>query len=303
MDELLSEIETDQEWSNDNEIKILESFNYLNKIQGKDFRNKLIDAFNVWLAVDSHYILVISAVINKLHNASLLIDDIEDHSDKRRGFPVAHRIFGTPSTINTANYIYFLALDQLKSLNNSSLIDIYNDELINLHRGQGMDLYYRDNFICPSISQYLQLVNNKTSGLLRLSIKLLLTFSSFEKNLIPLINKIGILFQIRDDYLNLFDSNSLNKSFAEDITEGKFSFPIIHGILTDKDSIKIINILKQRTKDHDLKLYLIDYLKTRTNSAEFTLQVIRKLHSQSIELINNLGGNSLLVKILDDLLL
>lgn len=51
-----------------------------------------------------------------LHNASLLIDDIEDNSNLRRGIPVAHNIYGVPQTINSANYVYFLGLEKVLQL-------------------------------------------------------------------------------------------------------------------------------------------------------------------------------------------
>lgn len=47
------------------------------------------------------------------------------------------------------------------------------DELINLHRGQGMDLFWRDSLLCPSEEEYVEMVNNKTGGLLRLAVKLM----------------------------------------------------------------------------------------------------------------------------------
>ncbi len=57
-------------------------------------------------------------IIGDLHNASLLIDDIEDNSKLRRGKPVAHSIFGVAPVINCANYVYFLALNKCQNLNN-----------------------------------------------------------------------------------------------------------------------------------------------------------------------------------------
>jgi geranylgeranyl diphosphate synthase type 3 len=101
------------------------------------------------------------------------VDDVEDSSILRRGIPVAHSIFGTPQTINSANYVYFRALSLLLSMNNAKLIDIFTEELLNLHRGQGMDLYWRDSLTCPSEADYLEMVGNKTGGLFRLAIKLM----------------------------------------------------------------------------------------------------------------------------------
>ena len=60
---------------------------------------------------------------------------------------------------------------------------------------------------------------------------------------VPLVNLIGILFQIRDDYQNLQDTTyTNNKGLCEDITEGKFSFPIIHAILARPDDRQLISM-------------------------------------------------------------
>ena len=101
------------------------------------------------------------------------VDDVEDSSILRRGVPVAHNIFGTAQTINSANYIYFLALDEIQKLKNPAAIGIYTQELLNLHRGQGMDLFWRDTLTCPNEEEYLEMVGNKTGGLFRLAIKLM----------------------------------------------------------------------------------------------------------------------------------
>jgi geranylgeranyl diphosphate synthase, type III len=106
------------------------------------------------------------------------VDDVEDSSNLRRGVPVANNIFGVPQTINSANYVYFLALQELQKLRSPKAIQIYTEELINLHRGQGLDLYWRDNLFCPSEEEYLDMVGNKTGGLLRLAIKLMQAESS-----------------------------------------------------------------------------------------------------------------------------
>ena len=103
----------------------------------------------------------------------LRVDDIEDSSVLRRGIPVAHNIYGTAQTLNSANYVYFCALQELLKLNNPKFTEIYAQELCNLHRGQGMDLYWRDTLTCPSEEDYLEMVGNKTGGLFRLAVKLM----------------------------------------------------------------------------------------------------------------------------------
>lgn len=91
----------------------------------------------------------------------------------RRGVPVAHRIFGVAQTINSANYAYFLAQQELAKLKDQRAYEIFTEEMLNLHRGQGMDLYWRDALVCPTEDEYLAMVQNKTGGLFRVAIRLM----------------------------------------------------------------------------------------------------------------------------------
>ena len=106
---------------------LIEPYHYINAVPGKDVRGKLIDCFNLWLNVPQDEIEVlneIKAIVADLHNASLLIDDIEDNSKLRRGVPVAHSIFGVAPVINTANYVYFLALERCHGLKNEGAMKV-----------------------------------------------------------------------------------------------------------------------------------------------------------------------------------
>lgn len=109
-------------------------------------------------------------------------------------------------TINSANYMYFEAQQQLKQLDNwPHAFTIFNEELLNLHRGQGMELYWRDTLQPPSEADYLQMVANKTGGLFRLILRLLQVPSKCEYDIGPVVEVLGLMFQILDDYKNLKD--------------------------------------------------------------------------------------------------
>lgn len=83
--------------------------------------------------------------------------------------------------MNSANYVYFCALQELLKLGNSKFIEIFTEELCSLHRGQGMDLYWRDTLTCPSEEDYIEMVGNKTGGLFRLATKLMMAESTVQK--------------------------------------------------------------------------------------------------------------------------
>ena len=258
---------------------------------GKNIRAQLISAFNAFLHVPPEALSLITDVIGMLHTASLLVDDVEDSSLLRRGIPVAHNIFGRAQTINSANYIYFQALQLLLQLNNPETIQIYTEELISLHRGQGMDLFWRDTLTCPTETDYLEMVDNKTGGLFRLAVRLMQACSpNTTHDFVPLVSTIGLLFQIRDDLLNLCDPGyTTNKGLCEDLTEGKFSFPVIHAVRSDEGNMQLINILKQKTTDEAVKGYAVRYMEER-GSFEYSRRVIQELRRKAVEMVEGLEG-------------
>ncbi|KAK3360263.1 isoprenoid synthase domain-containing protein [Lasiosphaeria hispida] len=297
---------TRRTWSDDKDKVLTGPYDYLNERPGKDFRSQLIKAFDAWLEVPEDSLEIITKVVGMLHTASLLVDDVEDSSLLRRGFPVAHTIFGVAQTINSSNYVYFCALQELQKLKNPKVITIYAEELLNLHRGQGMDLFWRDTLTCPTEDDYLEMVGNKTGGLFRLGIKLMQAESRSLIDCVPLVNIIGLIFQILDDYQNLWSREyTANKGMCEDLTEGKFSFPVIHSIRSNPTNLQLLNILKQKTENEVVKRYAVDYMES-TGSFEYTRKVltvlIERARKMTDEIDEGRGKSRGVHKILDRLI-
>ncbi|XP_018571729.1 geranylgeranyl pyrophosphate synthase [Anoplophora glabripennis] len=271
--------------------KLMEPFIYILQVPGKDIRSKLAKAFNYWLNVPDEKLSQISDIVKILHNSSLLIDDIQDNSILRRGIPVAHSIYGVASTINTANYTSFIALERVMDLNHPEAISIALEQILELYRGQGMEIYWRDNFTCPSEEEYKQMVKRKTGGLFMLAIRLMQLFSDNKADFTKITGILGLIFQIRDDYINLVSKDYMHhKSYCEDLTEGKFSFPIIHAIHSQAEDKQIIHILRQRTKEIEVKKYCVDLLE-KFGSFEYTRQTLKNLEKDAKEELEKLGGN------------
>ncbi|XP_046654709.1 geranylgeranyl pyrophosphate synthase-like isoform X1 [Daphnia pulicaria] len=280
---------------------LLQPFTYLLQVQGKQIRVKLSLAFDYWLHINPEKLNIINDVVQMLHNASLLVDDIEDNSILRRGIPVAHSIYGVASTINSANYVYFLGLEKVLGLNHPQATEVFCEQLLELHRGQGMEIYWRDSYVCPTEEEYRLMIVRKTGGLFGLAVRLMQLFSTTTIDMNPLMAILGLYFQIRDDYANLnLKEYAENKSFCEDLTEGKFSFPVIHAIRSRPDDQQIINILRQRTKDMDVKRYCVSLLE-KFGSFEYTRQTLIQLDLDARREIEKLGGNPILERVLDEL--
>jgi geranylgeranyl diphosphate synthase type 3 len=165
-----------------------------------------------------------------------------------------------------------------------------------------MDLFWRDTLTCPTEEDYLEMVGNKTGGLFRLAIKLMqaesplvgkrspaATYGSGGSiDCVPLVSTIGLLFQILDDILNLSSPTyTARKGLCEDLTEGKFSFPVIHAIRADPHNLTLLNILKQKTQDEEVKRYAVGYME-KVGSFEYSRAVVQSLAQEAKGMVDEL---------------
>nr|WGJ63579.1 geranylgeranyl pyrophosphate synthase [Aspergillus striatus] len=258
---------------------------YLLSLPGKKLRTQLILSFNEWFKVPDDKLQTIIEVVELLHTASLLVDDIQDSSKLRRGQPAAHIIYGSAQTINSANFAYFLAEERLAELGSLKSLHVFIAELLNLHRGQGLELYYRDSLICPTEAEYMKICCIRV----RLQSAVVLPAKADESSdCSKLADTLGIIYQIRDDYQNL--RSDQGKGYGEDLTEGKFSFPMIHSISSAPDNTCLIDILRQRTEDEALKLAAISYIES-TGSFEYCRQRLESFQAEALRLVEQLEVN------------
>lgn len=280
---------------------VLQPFTYILQIPGKMTRAKLAHAFNKYLRISPEKLALVSEIVQMLHNASLVLDDIEDSATLRRGIPVAHAIYGVPSTINAGCYAMFMALERVVSLNHMEAIKVYTEQILDLHRGQGMELYWRDNFVCPTEEEYKRMVMQKTGGLFLITIRLMQLFSDNKSDFRKLVELISLYLQIRDDYCSLKSKEYADKkTYCEDLTEGKFSFPVIHAIRSHPEDSQVFNILRQRTTDVDVKRHCVKLLE-KYGSFEHTRQVLLDIDKSAREEVKKLGDNEMMISVIDSL--
>ena len=209
------------------------------------------------LSLEQAYSL--TPLVEFVHTASLIHDDIEDSADLRRGKPAAHIQYGIDTAINSASWLYFQAsvcINQLKVDDNFKLklYELYTNELRRLHLGQAMDIYWHRNpEIFPTRAEYSAMVKNKTGTLASLAAKIGcvaggMSVAEAEKYG-EIAANIGMGFQIIDDVINLTTGN-VGKKRGDDIVEGKKSLPVlIHTELKPQDKVQIADYMKTAAKD------------------------------------------------------
>ncbi|KAL2194458.1 isoprenoid synthase domain-containing protein [Corynascus similis CBS 632.67] len=274
--------------------KVLEAPSlYIDSLPGKGIRNHTIMALNAWFNLPPREIAIILRITDLLHGASLMLDDIQDSSQLRRGKPAVHLVFGPMQTINSAGYRFLAALAEVRKL----------DELQELYVGQSHDLSWTCNLECPTEEEYLAMVDSKTAGLFRMFARMLDALSnSPTKPNVTLLTRfmtlLGRLFQIRDDYMNLTSSDyAKQKGFCEDLDEGKYSLAVIHALGRCKDTgtstisdtkdglhtAVIQNLLSQRRVSGgmslDQKRLFLEYLKDG-GSLEYVRRAVDALQGE-----------------------
>jgi len=206
-----------------------------------------------------------------IHNGTLIIDDIEDSSDYRRGKPCTYKIYGLDIAINAGNAMYYLPLlpliknkEKIPPQKLCKIYEIYVQEMINLSLGQAMDIaWHRGLANADEISEkdYLQMCAYKTGTLARMSAKIAAVLADATAEQVEKIGhfaeSIGVAFQMQDDILDLTGEEFAEKKGGrgKDITEGKRTLIVIHTlkVADSKDKKRLIQILNMHTSDQKLQ--------------------------------------------------
>jgi geranylgeranyl diphosphate synthase type I len=200
------------------------------------------------------------------HNGSLIVDDIEDGGELRRGKPCIHRMFGEDVAINAGNFLYFLpALVLVKNrgrVSDSVLLaayEVFSQEMLNIHVGQAMDiLWHRGGAENITEEQYMQMCAYKTGTLSRMAARMAAVLSGGSeaqaRSLGRLAEAVGVAFQIQDDVLDITSSGRDRERFGKapgnDIREGKRTLMVIHclGKAPPQDRRRLLDILDSPEK-------------------------------------------------------
>ena len=181
-------------------------------------------------------IYTLAPLIEGIHTASLIHDDIEDNSELRRGKPAAHVAYGLDSALNSGSWLYFRALQSIEGYHAPADIklDLYTAALTHiraLHEGQALDIHWhRTAGFFPSRQDYERMIRLKTGALAALAAYTGMRAAGKEheesKVFASLFAGVGVGFQILDDVKNISAGNA-GKKRGDDIVEGKKSMPVI----------------------------------------------------------------------------
>jgi len=183
-------------------------------------------------ASDLERIVKAAAMIEFIHTATLLHDDVVDNSDSRRGIKTAHQSFGNESTILVGDFLYSRAFQIMVQINHMGIMEVMSDATNTIAEGEVLQLINSGN---PKINkeQYLEVIYRKTGKLFEAAMVvggLLSNQSQTVLNTLQLFGKeLGMAYQIVDDVLDYSSSfEIMGKDVGDDLAEGKVTLPMIY---------------------------------------------------------------------------
>ena len=244
----------------------------------------------------------IAPLVEGVHTASLIHDDIEDGADTRRGQAAAHVEFGEDVALNAGSWLYFhsatsiqkLSLDEKTKL---ALYELFLEELRRLHLGQAMDiLWHRNPEIVPKIEEYRAMVRNKTGTLARLAVRAGMMGGGADVEAQERAGKIaediGTGFQIIDDVVNLTTGNP-GKKRGDDIVEGKKSLPVILHLQKNPGDVRILSGLFESARTEGIESESVEkaiQMLTQSGSVEEARKIGNQLIEEKSEALAGIFG-------------
>ena len=204
---------------------------------------------------DQRQAVEIAAAVELAHSGSLIIDDIEDGADLRRGEPTAHHRFGLDAAVNGGNLLYCVPGQVFASAGLSAELELqmhrlYWQALVRLHYGQGLDIsWHRDRGRMPNVDEYMAMCRLKSGSTSGLAARLGAMLAGVEPGVCDSLGKagedFGVCFQIIDDVRNLMTGNP-GKMRGDDLVEGKKSLPLLLAMSSgDREASRLQNLLEE----------------------------------------------------------
>jgi len=235
---------------------------------------------------DIHYQL--AAIVEFIHTATLLHDDVVDDSDTRRSSPTANIKFGNSASILVGDFIYSRSFQMMVELDNIEIMDILAYTTNKIAEGEVLQLINKNNF---DISQddYFKVIRAKTGVLFEACGKLACIANKCtldQKKSISLIGEIfGQIYQLIDDVLD-YSGNAarIGKNLGDDLKDGKMTLPLIFA--AEKANINDREIIKNAINHGDLsQLTRIISIIDKTNSIDSVKKIIKaKLADLELEM-------------------
>ena len=275
---------------------------FIVKGQGKKIRPAITFLCSKLAGETSELTCKAALIVELLHNATLVHDDIVDGSDKRRGFPSVNRIWKTKVAVLYGDYLLAHSLTAMLDLRNMQVFDILSVTAKRLAKGELLQAA-KARKLDITEEVYLRMIADKTAALISAAAELGgLTGGADAKEIDALKHfgeNLGMAFQIRDDLLDFTGREGIiGKPVGSDLKEKKITLPVIRALeqAPAKERKRILGLIKKKSKLGDIVRFVknSDGIEYAMEKARFYSETAKKYleifpDSQKRDLIFNLA--------------
>jgi octaprenyl-diphosphate synthase len=249
--------------------------------QGKMLRSKLI----LKIAEVNEQSIKLCAIVEMIHAASLLHDDVIDEADTRRGKPSINALFDNKTSIMFGDILYSIAFTQLSQMDKTIAYTVSNAVTL-LSIGEMMDVELTKDFN-TSYDAYMDMIYKKTASLIEASAKAAAILANKDENAFAKYGRnLGLAFQMIDDILDITqDSQTLGKPALHDFVEGKVTIPylLLYKKLEDKQSL--VKLYKKPLNDEESNWIKIKM--KETNALNESIKLAKDIANEALEAIKS----------------
>jgi len=242
-------------------------------------------------------------IIEMLHTATLIHDDVVDETKQRRNGPSLNAVFDNRIAVLTGDYMLACVLKKAAEAGNINIITILSQICRNLSEGELMQLENADNHIFNE-ECYLKMIAKKTSSLISASAEIGAISASAAPEIIVKCRHfgefLGYCFQIKDDIFDYYDDVAIGKPTGNDIREGKITLPLIFALNEGdkKTAVRCREIIEKKDFTPENIALLIDFAK-KSGGIKYAEKALAEYKLKAVELIKTLpesaSRNSLLL--------
>ena len=239
----------------------------------------------------------VALALESLHNFSLIHDDVMDNAEKRRGKLTVQKKWNQNTAILSGDALLILCFRILNSINSNKknqIINEFTDASLKICEGQQIDLKMEGLSII-SKDEYFEMIKLKTAALFMFCFKMgcYLAGGNLKNQRImkDIGLKIGLLFQIQDDYLDFFGTKKVGKKIGQDVLENKKTFLFCEFInhANDKDKKEFLFNYNKNISEPTEKLRYVKKIFKKYDIKHKTLNEINILTSSIVSLISKLS--------------
>jgi len=235
-----------------------------------------------------------ASLIELVHTASLVHDDVVDNSNYRRGFFSVNALWKNKIAVLVGDFLLtrglFLALEHkdydLLSICTDAVKEMSEGELMQMEKARHLDI---------TEEIYYEIIRQKTASLIAscCAVGASSVGASAEviKNMKIFGERVGMAFQIKDDLFD-YGEDEIGKPLGIDIKEKKMTLPLIHSLSKASwlEKRKIIGIVKNDSENSKKVKYVIDFVKT-SGGIEYANQKMRNYHEEALQVLNTFAAS------------